>query len=169
MEKALARFEGDLSPERILALPEEDLQELIRPAGFFRQKAAYLKNLCIWLKGYDYDLALIRARPLADLRTELLKVRGVGQETADAILLYALDFPSFVVDAYTLRLFSRLPLPAGKTYLEVKNFCELQLSPSLTSYKHLHGLIVQLGKDHCRTKPLCSVCPLEAVCRKQLN
>lgn len=114
VEKAIKRFEGNLSPERILALPLEDLQEIIQPAGFYRQKSQYLKAITEWFMTYNCDLDLIKYRPLLDIRTEILQVQGVGNETADSILLYAFDFPTFVVDAYTLRLFSRIPVEAGK-------------------------------------------------------
>ncbi len=166
VEKAIECFEGDLSAERILDLPMEELEEIIRPAGFYRQKAQYLKAVTEWFLGYDGDIDLIKSRPLADIRSELLQVRGVGNETADSILLYAFDFPTFVVDAYTMRLFGRFPLDAGKTYIEVKNFCERELPQDAEVYKHFHALIVQNGKDHCKKKMACAGCPLEGECGK---
>lgn len=168
VEKAIERFEGNLSPELILSLPIEDLQEIIRPAGFYRQKSQYLKAITEWFMTYNCDLDLIKKRPLADLRSELLEVRGVGNETADSILLYAFDFPSFVVDAYTLRLFSCIPIHAGKTYMEVKRFCEDKLPRDVELYKHFHALIVQNGKEHCKKKPVCQGCPLDGVCKKMM-
>jgi endonuclease-3 related protein len=167
VEKAIERFEGNLSPELILSLPIEDLQEIIRPAGFYRQKSQYLKAITEWFLTYNCDLDSIKKRPLSDLRSELLQVRGVGNETADSILLYAFNFPTFVVDAYTLRLFSRIPIETGKTYMEVKKFCEDRLPRDAELYNHFHALIVQNGKEYCKKKPDCQGCPLDGVCKKR--
>ncbi len=164
--KALERFEGDLSPERILDLPMEELQEIIRPAGFFRQKAQYLKAVTEWFMNYDCDIDLIKSRPLAVLRSELLQVRGVGNETADSILLYGFRLPAFVVDAYTMRFFRRFPIDAGKTYMDVKNYCERELPRDDELYGQLHALIVENCKEHCKKKMECKGCPLEESCEK---
>lgn len=166
VEKAIERFEGILSPERILDLPPEELQEIIRPAGFFRQKSQYLKAFTEWFMSYNGDLKLIKRRPLPDIRSELLRVRGVGNETADSILLYAFGFPSFVVDAYTMRFFRRFPIDAGKTYMEVKNFCEAELPQEVELYSLFHALIVHNCKEHCKKKMACTGCPLEELCEK---
>ena len=169
VEKAIERFEGHMSPERIMNLPIEALQEIIRPAGFFRQKAQYLKAIAAWFMSYHCDVDCIQNRPLPDLRSELLQVRGVGHETADSILLYAFDLPTFVVDAYTMRLFRRYPIDAGQTYMEVKCFCEDALPPDAALYKHFHALIVQNGKEHCKKNRDCAGCPLEELCGKRLD
>ncbi len=166
VEKAIGRFEGELSPERILNLPPEELQEIIRPAGFFRQKAQYLKDVTGWLMGYGCSMDLLRRRPLPEIRSELLDVRGIGNETADSILLYAFHLPTFVVDAYTMRFFRRFPVAAGKTYMEVKAFCEAGLPRDVQVYQHFHALIVKNGKEHCRKQMSCPGCPLEASCRR---
>jgi endonuclease-3 related protein len=166
VEKAIERFEGILSPERILDLPPEELQEIIRPAGFFRQKSQYLKAFTEWFMSYNGDLKLIKRRPLPDIRSELLRVRGVGNETADSILLYAFGFPSFVVDAYTMRFFRRFPIDAGKTYMEIKNFCEAELPQEVELYSLFHALIVHNCKEHCKKKMACTGCPLEELCEK---
>lgn len=166
VEKAMERFEGILSPERILDLPLEELQEIIRPAGFFRQKSQYLKAVTEWFMSYNGDLKLIKRRPLPDIRSELLRVRGIGNETADSILLYAFGFPSFVVDAYTMRFFRRFPIEAGKTYMEVKNFCEAELPQEVELYSLFHALIVYNCKEHCKKKMACTGCPLEELCEK---
>jgi endonuclease-3 related protein len=106
VEKAIANFAGDLSPERLMSLDMSALAEIIRPAGFFNQKAAYLKEVTAWFGRYGFDVSAVRKLPLAQARAELLSVRGIGNETADSILLYAFGFPSFVIDAYTTRLLS---------------------------------------------------------------
>lgn len=166
VEKALERFEGNLSPERILSLPPEELQEIIRPSGFYKQKAQYLKAATEWFASYDCNINAIKSRPLSDIRSELLKIKGIGNETADSIILYALELPSFVIDAYTMRLFKRIPVDAGTTYMEAKNFCEREVPCDVQLYKNFHALIVQNAKEHCRKKPLCTACPLEDLCQK---
>ena len=166
VEKAIERFEGDLSPERVMSLSMEELQEIIRPAGFFRQKAQYLKAVTEWFMNYDCNIDLIRKHSLSDIRAELLKVRGVGNETADSILLYAFGLPSFVVDAYTMRFFRRFPVAAGNTYMEVKNYCEKELPSDIEVYNRFHALIVHNGKEHCKKKTECAGCPLEKYCKK---
>ncbi|HHU53362.1 MAG TPA: endonuclease III domain-containing protein [Clostridiaceae bacterium] len=166
VEKALERFERQLSPERILNLPIEELQEIIRPAGFYRQKSQYLKAVTEWFMSYDCDLSLIKKCSLTVIRSELLQVRGVGNETADSILLYAFDFPAFVVDAYTMRLFKRFPINAGKTYQEVKNYCENMLPQDVNLYNNFHAMIVSNGKKYCKKQIVCIGCPLEELCKK---
>ena len=119
VEKAIERFEGDLSPERVMSLSMEELQEIIRPAGFFRQKAQYLKAVTEWFISYDCNIDLIRRHSLSDIRLELLKVR-CHNETADSIL----SMPSvlfFCRRCLTMRFFRRFPIDAGNTYMEVKN------------------------------------------------
>lgn len=138
-EKAMNRFDGNLSAEQILNLPAEEIQEIIRPAGFYRQKSQYLKAAAEWFMSYTCDPDLIKSRSLPEIRSELLRVRGIGNETADSILLYAFNFPVFVVDAYIMRFFRRFPVDAGKAYMEVQIFCEmsfLRTQGSVTTFTH---------------------------------
>ncbi|MDR1815348.1 MAG: endonuclease [Clostridiales Family XIII bacterium] len=160
VEKALANFGGSLSPEAVAAMPAAELAQIIRPAGFFNQKAAYLKAVTAWYAQYGYDVPTVRARPLGELRAELLATKGVGPETADSILLYAFGFPTFVVDAYTHRLCARYPVDAGKGYAAVKAYFEDRLPKSAEAYNTFHALIVIHAKEHCRKTPQCDGCPL---------
>lgn len=164
VEKALANFGERLSPAFVADAPHEVLIELIRPAGFFNQKAGYLKALTAWYAQYDWDVPTVRREPLAKLRAELLAVRGIGPETADSILLYAFGFPTFVVDAYTMRLCERLPIDAGANYAAVKSHFEANLPQSAQLYNDFHALIVIHAKTHCRKKPSCDGCPLGESC-----
>jgi endonuclease-3 related protein len=142
---------------------ETDLAEIIRPAGFFNQKAAYLKNLTAWFKAYAYSVSAVRATPLPRLRAELLALRGIGKETADAVLLYAFGFPVFVIDAYTLRLLARLrPAAAPPRYDDAQALFAAGLDVSL--YGNAHAMIVANAKEHCRAKPFCAGCPLADMC-----
>jgi endonuclease-3 related protein len=160
VEKAIANFGGKLSPERVLRASHAKLAALIRPAGFFNQKAAYLKAVTGWFAGYGFDTEAARREPLEKLRGELLSTKGVGPETADSILLYALGLPSFVVDAYTVRLCGRYPIAAGKGYGAVKAYFESNIPKSVEIYNNFHALIVVNAKEHCRKKPVCEGCPL---------
>jgi endonuclease-3 related protein len=101
---------------------------------------------------------------LTELRHKLLSIWGIGPETADSILCYALDKLSFVVDAYTIRIFHRLGVLHTKDYHQVKAFFEKNLPKSIHIYNEYHALIVALGKDICRPKPKCELCPLNLKC-----
>jgi len=164
VEKAIAGFGENLSPEYILEADPAVLAGIIRPAGFFNQKAVYLKAVTEWFLRYRFDADTVNREPLDKMRNELLSVNGVGHETADSILLYAFGFPTFVVDAYTVRLCGRYPVNAGKDYEAVKGYFEGSLPRSAEIYNHFHALIVINGKEHCRKKPVCGGCPLSATC-----
>jgi len=171
VEKAIANFGDSLSPELIENLDLDALAELIRPSGFFNQKAVYLKEITRWFKKYGYSVKRVQRQPLEQIRRELLAVKGVGKETADSILLYAFDYPTFVVDAYTKRLFERLPVDVKLDYNSIKSHFESRLEPDGKLYNNFHAMIVINAKQHCRKKPVCDHCPLEDDCSfaKQTN
>ncbi|MCL1808837.1 MAG: endonuclease III domain-containing protein [Clostridiales bacterium] len=164
VEKAIGNFGRNLTPEAVADASHAKLAETIRPAGFFNQKASYLKAVTEWFARYNYDVQAVQREPLDKLRAELLKVKGVGPETADSILLYAFGFPAFVVDAYTVRLCERYPIDAGKGYAEIKACFEGNLPQSAETYNNFHALIVRNAKEHCRKKPVCEGCPLNETC-----
>ena len=166
VEKAIANFGDHLSPEAVAHAELTELIDIIRPAGFFNQKAVYLKAVTDWYAQYGYNVPTVQQEPLANLRTELLAVKGIGQETADAILLYAFGYPTFVVDAYTVRLCERYSIDVGKGYTAVKTYFEDNLPHSTEVYNNFHALIVINAKEHCRKKPSCKGCPLESGCRR---
>jgi endonuclease-3 related protein len=166
----VARAIGTLRRSRCLTfdamrrIPEKKLAELIRPAGTFNIKARRLKNFIRFLdKNYHGDLTRMRRQTAVALRRELLEVNGIGRETADSILLYALHKPVFVVDAYTKRMLSRHGQKKVLTwdYDDVqRTFTEvLPQDPKL--FNEYHALLVRLGKECCKkTKPKCVSCPL---------
>jgi endonuclease-3 related protein len=164
VEKAIANFGDDLAPEAVLNADLTELTHMIRPAGFFNQKAAYLKSVTQWFEKYGFDVTAVQREPFARMRTELLATKGVGRETADSILLYAFGFPTFVVDAYTVRLCDRYPIDAGKGYEAIKAHFEGNLERSAEVYNNFHALIVINGKEHCKKKPVCEGCPLSETC-----
>jgi endonuclease-3 related protein len=150
VEKAIANFGDNLAPKTLAGMDTEKLTEIIRPAGFFNQKAGYLKSVTAWLAKYGYDIPTVQQQPLDKLRAELLATKGVGQETADSILLYAFGFPTFVVDAYTRRLCDRYPIEADAGYFATKAYFENRLPKSAEVYNNYHALIVVNAKEHCR-------------------
>jgi len=164
VEKAMNYFEGNLSPDLVAGLDRPALAEIIHPAGFFNQKAVYLQNVTLWFRQYGYSVETVQALPMARVREELLALKGVGRETADSVLLYAFGFPSFVVDAYTVRLVDRLPLPSDRDYESVKSYFERHLMTDAALFNEYHALIVINGNKHCRKKPVCGGCPLTDIC-----
>jgi len=169
VELAIARLRaaGALTPGAIASLSPSELEEHIRPAGFFRQKAERLQLFVTHLAGrYRGDLSAMLAGPLAQVRAELLTLKGIGPETADSILLYAGGHPSFVVDAYTRRLFARLGLLRGDEGYEMIRSLFMSVLPAETDlFNEYHALIVEECKTFCRKRsPLCSPCPLLSCC-----
>lgn len=156
VEKAIAnlRKAGMLDPEKISRAGKRKIEALIRPSGFYRQKAGRLKDMTKWFISADKN------KPAGELRDELLSIKGVGKETADSIILYAFDKPVFVVDAYTRRMCDRHKLVRGKGYEDYRSFFEKNLPEDVELYKEFHALIVELGKRHCRKKPECEKCPV---------
>jgi endonuclease-3 related protein len=166
VEKALTNLRGRglLAPQAILATPRARLRRLLRPAGYFRVKEARLRSVVAFWHARGGEGGLSRA-PLGPLRRSLLAVHGVGPETADSILLYALGRPTFVVDAYTRRIFRRLGLvPDGRSYEEVRAFFEAGLPRDVALWNDFHAQIVRLGHTRCRPDPRCAGCPLEDRC-----
>ncbi|MCS6903435.1 MAG: endonuclease III domain-containing protein [Candidatus Bipolaricaulota bacterium] len=168
VERAIAHLNehNALTPERLYKLPEEELAALIRPAGYFRQKAKKLKAFVAHLHAHHQgNLSKMLAQPTKKLRAELLSIWGIGPETADSIVLYAAHRPVFVVDAYTQRIFTRLGLLNAKIpYEELQNFFMRRLPKSTQLFNEYHALIVRHGKETCRPKPLCWQCPLSESC-----
>ncbi|MCL1842730.1 MAG: endonuclease [Defluviitaleaceae bacterium] len=164
VEKAIANFDN-LTPEFVRDAEISEISEIIKPSGFFNQKAVYLKAVTAWFEKYNFDVSAVRLQPLERLRPEILAVKGIGKETADSILLYAFGFPTFVIDAYTARLCSRYPVDAGNGYDALKLHFETNIQNS-EIYNNFHAMIVMNAKEHCRKKPLCNNCPLNAGCRK---
>jgi len=140
------------------------LARIIRPAGFHNVKALRLKALARWWLDNDGYRGL-RGRPTAALRAELLRVHGIGRETADAILLYLFERRVFVIDAYARRLLSRLGLIRGNEgYEALRALMEEHFSGGVQGCNEYHALIVAHGKSHCRARPVCEGCCLSDLC-----
>ena len=152
-----------LEPQALHDLPEAELAQLIRPAGYYNLKARRLKNFLALLQGrYQGAMEVMAGDNPSDLRRRLLEVKGIGPETADSILLYALYKPTFVVDAYTFRILSRHQLLAEAcTYEELRRLFMDNLAADLGLYQEYHALLVRVGKEFCRPQPRCESCLLE--------
>jgi endonuclease-3 related protein len=166
VERAITnlRREKLLTPAALERVNQRRLERLIRSSGYFRQKARKLKEFTAFLRReYRGSLACMFRTPTAELRERLLAVHGIGRETADSILLYAGGHGVFVVDAYTKRILARHALAHEKaSYEEVRALFESSLPQDTATYNEFHGLIVNVGKNWCRTqKPRCEECPLQ--------
>ena len=162
VEKAINNLETKniLSLDKILTTESDIIEEAVIPSGFFKQKTKYLKNTAEFFSQTD----IMRLNP-SEFRKQLLSVKGIGQETADSILLYAFNLPYFVIDAYTKRIFSRLGFcKKNVKYVELqeKFMSNKNVKPDI--YNNFHAMIVNLAKDNCKTKPICSTCCLKAKC-----
>ena len=167
VEKAIQNLKeaGVLQLKPLLELSDRRMGELIRPAGYFNVKTKRLKAFLNFLqKDYQGDIDSMRKVPTDVLRIKLLGVHGIGKETADSILLYALEHPIFVVDAYTYRVFTRHFLiheEAG--YDELQQLAMEHVSNEVEHYNEFHALLVMVGKDFCGPKPKCEKCPLNGL------
>ena len=168
VEKAIANLKAGelLTAEAIHLLTVEELADLIRPSGFFNVKSVRLKGFVDWLyERFDGELPRMFAGDWRELRTELLKVKGIGRETCDSILLYAGGKPTFVVDAYTMRLLRHLGLIGeGADYETVRSLFMDNLPEESALFNEYHALIVRHCKEFCRKRPVCPGCPLTAPC-----
>lgn len=167
VEKALTNLRDRdlLDPIKLNELPREEMEELLKPAGYFRLKTARVKNLLALLCGkYGGSLEEMFSGSLSSLREELLNLNGIGPETADAILLYAGGFPTFVVDLYTHRVLKRHGwIEPEADYEMVQDFFHSSLERDAPQFNEFHALFVKVGKEHCGKTPKCSGCPLESL------
>ncbi len=170
VEKAINQLKNEkvFSIENILATPPDNLADMIRPALYHQQKAKKLIILMNFIKkDYNGDLDKMFAEPLPYLRSRLLSLWGIGPETADSILLYAGNYPVFVVDKYTQRIFSRLGMVDEKiSYQEMQEFMHACLPRQTQLFNEYHALLVRLGATKClKNKTRCQECPLEHFCK----
>jgi endonuclease-3 related protein len=189
VEKAIRNIKstGKLTPEGLRRLPEKELAALIHPCGYYNVKARKLKAFVDWFGEQHGDsLEKMFYDDVNHVRKQLLQVYGIGEETADSILLYAGDKPVFVIDAYTRRIINRLGLApensltfcSSPTRGEVKrketdyhhSYADYQtlfmsnLPPDAAFFNEYHALLVRLGKEHCRKRPICEGCCLSEDC-----
>ena len=165
VERAIVNLKGAgvLDAASMSALPTGLLAEYIRPAGYYNLKAGRLNNLLTMLnESFTGDVDLMCEQSLANLREQLLAVKGIGPETADSILLYAAGKPAFVVDAYTRRILLRHNfIDEEQGYDDIRELFTDNLAEDVQLFNEYHALLVRLGKDYCKkSKPRCADCPL---------
>jgi len=165
VEKAIKNLRQHklLSVWSLSRIPPSKLAQLVKPAGYFRLKSERLKNLVEFIeREYAGSMARMAREDTDRLREKLLGVSGIGPETADSILLYALGKPVFVVDAYTRRILARHGLVEEEVrYEELRRFFEEHLPHDVTLFKEFHALLVRIGSQFCKKRPMCDGCPLE--------
>ena len=173
VEKALTnlRTANCFSPEALREVPEDELAGLLKPSGYFNSKAKKLKAFInhLW-DNYDGDLELLLASEARALRDELLSIHGIGDETADDIVLYAANKPSFVIDAYTRRVVKRLGLaPGDDSYQAYQELFQRRLPADPALYNEYHALLDRHAKETCKREPRCGECCLRELCATGQN
>jgi len=183
VEKAIRNLKekGFLELELLSNANENEIYELVRPAGYYRQKTKRLLGVARYIYTNYGSIEHMLNQPTDKVRNELLSLNGIGPETADSILCYAGNHLKFVVDAYTYRLCNRIPLlqigdgkeHAWDRYHKVQRYFEENMPKELEIYREYHALIVECGKRFCKTKPKClsennseiERCPISEICR----
>lgn len=168
VEKAIANLKKDnaLSLDAIAGMRRRRLEAAIRPSGYFRQKAARLREFCRLIREKHGSLDGMLALGPEELREALMSANGIGKETCDSIMLYAAGKPVFVIDAYTKRIVTRVfGLADEPDYDALQAAFQNAMKPDITLYKDMHAQLVELAKRHCRKRdPLCASCPALAMC-----
>jgi len=172
VDKALNNLQQNnlLSIEALHNTTAEEIAPLIIPTLYHNVKAKKLKNFSDFLyEKYEGNLDKLFSVSLPKLRKEVLSISGIGEETADCILLYVGQKPSFVIDAYTKRIFHRLGYTDDNiSYHQLQKFITDRIPLDLDLYQDFHAQLVMLGKDFCKPKPKCEGCTLEGVCKKRI-
>jgi endonuclease-3 related protein len=169
VEKAIANLKsaGALSPSALRQLPLAELARIIHPCGYYNAKALKLNSFAHWLGAhYNDNLGKLFANDIDRLRQQLLSVHGIGQETADSIILYAANKPTFVIDAYTRRIINRIGLaPLANSYNAYQTLFIDNLPTDTRLFNEYHALLVRLAKEVCRSRPSCPQCCLNDFCQ----
>jgi endonuclease-3 related protein len=167
VEKAIANLKDSKSLDAYILhkMPHRKLASLIKSAGYFNIKAKRLKHFLTFLTDhYNGCIENMRDRDAQELRHQLLDINGIGPETADSILLYALEKPFFVIDAYTKRVLARHHIVSEEaTYHELQELFHRNLITDVSLFNEYHALFVMVGKHYCKPKPRCQECPLEGM------
>jgi len=164
VEKAIIQLNKNklINIEKIIKINNKKLASIIKSSGYHNQKAKKLKNFCSFLS-INYNSDSFFKNNIKKFREELLSINGIGPETADSIILYAAKKPIFVIDAYTKRIMNRIGYKE-KTYEELQSLFMNNLELNEKLFNQYHSLLVELGKNICKKKPLCDKCPLNNIC-----
>lgn len=162
-----------LEPDELARADLDLIASLIKPAGYFNQKAGYLRCVSSFISTeLEGAVQSLSSLGIDEARKKLLLLKGVGEETADSILCYAVDLPVFVVDTYTKRIFKRMDPEyfstkwghMGPRYGDIQDLVMTQTKGDAQFYNRFHALLVYLGKEHCRSRPKCHDCPVSILC-----
>ncbi|KPV46809.1 hypothetical protein SE19_03925 [Acidiplasma aeolicum] len=166
VEKSIINLKnnGLLNLNAIKNMDAEILKKYIMPSGFYNQKAVYLKNIADAVIDSYGTLDNMKNRDIKNISNFLKNIKGVGQETLDSIMLYALNYPVFVVDAYTKRFLKRY-YNQNFTFDMIQNYALNDLKKDISMLKNLHAMIVELSKTYCKSTPQCSECFLRTGCK----
>lgn len=158
---------GSLDLDSMASMPLPRLERLVRPSGYFRQKARRLRSICASIKRNYGSLDALLSLKTQKLRESLLEMDGIGKETCDSIILYAAEKPVFVVDAYTKRIMSRIfSTDPDIGYDDLQLLFHKRMNPDVRLFKDFHAQFVELGKGYCRKSyPICGSCPANSICR----
>lgn len=173
VEKAIANLKssGALSPKALRCLSLSEVAAFIYPCGYYNAKALKLKSFAHWLgRYYNDNLNKLFVNNIDYLRQQLLSIHGIGQETADSIILYAANKPIFVIDSYTRRIINRIGLaPTVNSYNAYQALFMHNLPTDSRLFNEYHALLVCLAKNVCRNRPLCQQCRLNNICQSYIN
>ena len=171
VEKAITNLQQKklLSPKALSRSTDSKIAALIRPSGYYNIKTKRLRNFLTFLNSkFKGNLSKLLNERTDLLREDLLRIKGIGPETADSILLYAANKPVFVIDTYTKRILSRHGIaPKDAKYEKLQNLFMSNLTSDVKLYNEYHALIVKVGKEFCKPKPKCALCPLKNIKRKK--
>lgn len=169
VELSLKQLKPNLTPEKLERLTEEKLAQLIRPSGYHNVKAKRIKAFLNWFKAYDYQFSNVEKDHVDKLRKELLMIHGIGQETADVILLYVFNVPVFIADNYAKRIFNRIGMNVPNTYAGLRERVEKSFPSDSYLLNEYHALLVTHGKTYCNKTPICNQCPIRDICERRLT
>ncbi|MGK0606819.1 endonuclease III domain-containing protein [Enterococcus gilvus] len=147
-------------PEKILALELDELQDLIRPSGFYKGKSATIMGVLTWLKENRFDLEAVAGKSFSELRKELLAIKGIGEETADALLVYVFEHSTFIADKYAQRLFEKFGV-AFSGYKQLKRAVLWPSTMDTLKAQNLHGWIIEYGQAYLKTDERWQAGPLK--------
>jgi endonuclease III related protein len=167
VEKAIANLRRHklLNLKRISGVDKARLQRLIYSTGFYRQKADRLRGFAYYVFSNYGSIDQMFSQRKEELRNELLSINGIGKETADSIMLYAANKNVFVIDAYTKRIMSRIyGFDEDIDYDKLQSIITSSIKPDVELYKDFHAQFVELGKNYCKPRPICSGCPVRENC-----
>lgn len=152
VDKALANLRPltHFMPAKLLAFDDAELQNLIRPAGFYRNKAKSIQSFFTWLQRFDFNYQQAANYYGGELRKQLLALRGIGNETADVLLTFVFDQPRFISDNYARRLMTHLGIHGLTTYQSLARQCQLDANFTVKDAQDFHGLIIEFGKRYFR-------------------